>query len=542
MLATSVARLMRIGNRVFAVMLTLSLPALATSQQLQTGPERSGFTEYTSYDEMMTYLDNLQATTVEMRLGTYGATWEGRALPYAVLSRPLVTQPWEAALLGRPVLVLAAGVHGGERTLRESLLLLLREMVTPGTEANDYLDHAVIVVVPQVNPDGFSATERGQRGNSWGIDLNRDYIKLEQPAIAGYVKNVIHYWNPHIYIDGHNGGSFPYNLNYQCPSHADPDPRITLLCDQGIFPTIDARLEADGYRSWYYSGGNETRWNGGGSDARIGRNYGGFANTVGILFESPRQEMASGVPAGLLGYKAVVEYAIANPERLISTVERARRETIELGLRAEGDVVVQMEYAPEDYQVTYDIGVENADGEVEIRTIVSDSLMKKPVATKTRPRPYAYLLPRDAFDAVAMLRRHNITVEVLQQDTELEVDAYVLEGVSYERAYNHNAATRVTVADVPLTITRTFPKGSFVVPTGQVLGRVVTHMLEPETNDNVIYWNTMDAWIPKARLAEDGQRSGGGGPGQQDDEDEGPPLVPIFKLMTPTALMAEMIN
>ena len=83
----------------------------------------------------------------------------------------------------------------------------------------------------------------------------------------------------------------------------------------------------------------------------------------------------------------MVEYSIANPERLISTVERARLETIELGLRAEGDVVVQMEYAPEDYQVTYEIGVENADGEDEIRTIVSDSLMKKPVATKTRPRP-----------------------------------------------------------------------------------------------------------------------------------------------------------
>ena len=98
----------------------------------------------------------------------------------------------------------------------------------------------------------------------------------------------------------------------------------------------------------------------------------------------------------MLGYKAVVEYAIANPERLISTVERARRETIELGLRAEGDVVVQMEYAPEDYQVTYEIGVENADGEREAQTVVSDSLMKKPIATKIRPRPFAYLLPRDA--------------------------------------------------------------------------------------------------------------------------------------------------
>ena len=73
------------------------------------------------------------------------------------------------------------------------------------------------------------------------------------------------------------------------------------------------------------------------------------------------------------------------------------------------------------------------------------------------------------------------------------------------------------------------------MPTGQVLGQVVTQMLEPETNDNVVYWNTMDAWIPKARLTEDepGGRQGG---------EEEPPLVPIFKLMTPTPLSAEMIN
>ena len=58
---------------------------------------------------------------------------------------------------------------------------------------------------------------------------------------------------------------------------------------------------------------------------------------MGILFESPpTQEMSVGIASGMLGYQAVVEYAIAHPDRLISTVETARRETIELGLRAEG--------------------------------------------------------------------------------------------------------------------------------------------------------------------------------------------------------------
>lgn len=528
----------------------VAMPMALGAQELTTGPERSGFTEYTSYDHMMEYLQELQAISTDMQLGSYGETWQGRTLPYAVFSRPLVTQPRDAHVLGRPVLVLAAGVHGGERTLRESVLLLMRELATPGTEANDYLDDVVLVVVPQINPDGFSATPNGQRGNSWGIDLNRDYVKLEQPSISNYVQNVIHYWNPHLFIDGHNGGSFPYNLNYQCPSHYDPDRRITELCDHEIFPAIDARLEADGYKSFWYSGGSETRWNGGGSQARIGRNYGGFVNTVGILFESPgSQPMSDGVPAGVLGYKAVVEYAIANPDRLIETVETARRETIEMGLNAEGEIAVAMEYGPEDFQVTYEIGRQNEEtGEREIIEVTSDSLMKRPIATKTRPRPYAYILPRDAVDAVEMLRRHDITVEVMMEPTELEVDAYVLEGVSYEQAYNHAGATRVQVADDTETVTRTFPTGTFLVPTGQAMGRLVAHMLEPETDDSVVYWNTMDAWLPTSRLTPpDGVPVGGGRAGGRGggfggfNQQLGPPLIPIYKLMSaapvPTVIM-----
>src|SRR5690606_5477536 len=106
-------------------------------------------------DDMMAYLGEIQAMSTEVRSGLYGETYQGRPLPYLVFSRPAISQPWEAWNLNRPIVVLNANVHGGERTLRESLLILVREMATPGTEANAYLDDLVIVVAPQINPDGF---------------------------------------------------------------------------------------------------------------------------------------------------------------------------------------------------------------------------------------------------------------------------------------------------------------------------------------------------------------------------------------------------
>lgn len=523
---------------VAATALLLSAPALQA--QVQWGPvpqgyprtaaEVNGFTAHTRHVEMWDYLEQLRGASADMRLGTYGETREGRKLPYAIFSRPLISEPWEAMALDRPVILFAANVHGGERTFREGLLVLMRDLATRGTTANALLDDVVIVVAPQINPDGFEASEGGQRGNSWGIDLNRDYVKLEHPTIQSYVQNLIGEWRPHLFIDGHNGGARPYNLNYQCTSHYDAAIELTLLCDDEIFPAIDAKLEGEDMRSWYYQRGNEERWNTGGSQVRIGRNYGGIVNSVAILFEAPSQELEVGARAGYLGYLAVAEWVVDNAERLVGTVEEARAETIAMGAEPRGQIAVEMEYGAEDYPVDYLLvrgGGFNDPPDMPIDTIevTGAQLMKKPVAVRLRDRPWAYTLPRDAEDAVALLLRHGITVERLIEPATLEVQAYTVAGVSHMRQYNHQAVTRIQVGDV-ITQTRDFPIGTYVIPTAQYLGRLVGHMLEPETEDNVVYWNRMDAWVPRPGSTADGE----------------PAVSPIYKIMRPVRLTSSLVE
>jgi len=161
------------------VLLLLILLAPLQGQELLTPSEESNFTRYTSYEEMMGYLLQVQASSTEMVLSGYGVTIEGREQPYAIFSRPLVTTPFEAHISGKPILLLGANVHGGEKTVRESLLILAREFATAGTEMNQLLDKLVVLIAPSINPDGF---EHNTRGNATGADMNRDYTKLEQPA------------------------------------------------------------------------------------------------------------------------------------------------------------------------------------------------------------------------------------------------------------------------------------------------------------------------------------------------------------------------
>ncbi len=494
-----------------------------------THAEESGFTEFTPYESMISFLAEVQALDPGIRAGSFAESHAGRSLPYLVFSRPSVAGPHEARALGRPILVLAAGVHGGERTLRESVLILAREFATEGTEMHAALEHLTVLLVPQLNPDGFSALPVAQRGNLRGLDLNRDYMKLEQPEIRGYVGNILLEWGPHLFVDGHNGGSFPYNLNYQCPSHPGADLRLTALCDDEIFPAIDRALEAEGYLSWYYQSGTLTRWNTGGTDPRIGRNYGGLANMVGILFESPGgQSMADGVRSGAIAYREVVRWARDNADRLMGAVGDAIEETLALGAAPAGEIPIEVTYAPAERTVEYLVAIPSDDGREVVR-VRSDSLMIRPVTTLSRPRPWAYLLPPEAESAVQLLLDHRIEVERLESAVQLDVHAYTLGDFWYERAYDHLSAVRLLVEDTVM-LSLEVPAGSWVVRTSQLQGRVAAHLLEPESRDGVVYWNRMDPCLPKPAI--EAFRAGDGEA----------PLHPVYKVMSPVPLPAERLE
>jgi len=721
-----------------------------SAQEILTACEKSDFERYCTHEEMMEYLEKINAGSKEMLLSTFGKSVKGRELVYATFSRPMVTNSFEAMTSGKPIVILDAGVHGDERVLRESNLILIRELAEQGSEMNALLDDLVVILVPCLNPDG---TEQDQRRNANDHDINRDYIKLDEPEAQGYVSNMLQKWHPHIQIGGHNASYRPYNMLYLAPTNAAADPALAKICDEEIFPLIGKNLEAAGYKSFYYSKGNEERWEAGSPSPNIFRNYGGICNYISIVLESPRgQSLEDGIKSGIISYKTILEYCAEIPEKIMRVVDKARKRTIELGQKALGDIPVQMKYIPEDYKVSYLLGkeagipVENgiptsitvwvplpdddeeirvdywqvdnfdddssdpefADGKMHfvaltitaggselwsiengtasslgrdsdmvsggdwteavinvgdggaaaewadgfwegeigfvgvwnrvlspselgdvplldvttknkptntepvrsdmlvqmtfeeltdplgnelelfgdaeisngtlilggegdygeitgdfgetigigqemtivlsiatdveqdyrkaapfgmghpdvdpdeepsigriITKITDADLLKKPVATKTRPRPYAYILPSEAKKAIDLLRMHNITVEILQKDAFLAIEGYVLENIEREEEHNHPEATFVTVADETVNKVMTFPKGTYVVRTGQVMGRMISHMLEPETPENIIIWNTMDDLLPQ--------------PGHNS-------LVPIYKLSKPTAL------
>ncbi len=502
----------------------LAVPSQA--QNLETSFESSGMEEFTPHGEMAAYLTDVQAVARDMSLGIYGESREGRELFYAVFSRSGVETPAEAHATGKPVVLLGASAHGHNFKLRESLLIMARELGAPGAELNRLLDDVIVIMAPSKNPDGLA---QGTRFTPGGADLNRDYVALNEPEMAAYVGELVNSWHPHLVLDGHDGGAqqyggaYPYNLLYQAPATAAADPALTRFADESIFPFLSDYLEDAGYSAFYWAYGEEDAYYGGGSGVRMGRNYGGVANKLSVLFElAAWHDRETAISSGSTALEAILRFASRHADELIGTVSEARRATVLMGKEAEGRIPVQEQAVADDFRVTYEI--QDPDNPDQLIRVTDAPIIKKPEATGERDRPWAYVLPPQAERAVATLQRHNITVERLADQTTIDALRYQMGGVNFEEGANHNEGALRLVVEREVEEQAELPKGAYLVRTGQVLGRLVSHLLEPETDDNLFYWNHMTPLVPVGAWELHQQGEGGA------------PYLPLWKIMTPTEI------
>jgi dipeptidyl-peptidase 4 len=513
-----------------SLLVVAGVPSVLTGQSPTTPLEDSGHRVFTTHDGMVRYLAELQSVSPDMALDIYGHTLQGRELLVATFSRPRVNSALEAHATGRPIVLLAANAHGYNYLIRESLLVLSRELGTPGTELNALLDHVVVLVVPSLNPDGV---ELDTRPNAAGSDLNRDYMTLDQPESAAFVGRLLNGWDPHIYVDGHDGGAvqyggaYPYSLHFQSSGLAGADASLTALADQEIFPLLQRNFQAQGLEAFYWARGDGERWYGGGAEPRMGRNYGGLANKVTLLFELAEwHETQRAVEIGALAYGSVLEYARDHAGTLQATVDRARRRTVQMGEAGEGQIPVRETLEADDFRVSYQL--QAPDGSGGLITVEDTEIRKRPVPTLLRDRPWGYLLPPGAEAAVDLLRRHGIAVERLVDPAQIRVRRYTLAGVRHVAGVNGNVAALQVDVGAEVDGEVEVPRGSFLVRTGQPLGRVVTHLLEPETGDGLVHWNRLTHLLPLVEFQ-----------AHREDPDAHPaPVFPLLKVMERAALPA----
>src|SRR5262249_42639913 len=194
-------------------LVALVLPLLGQAPEkgdaLRTVAEKSNYRATARYDDVMAWCRAFAKATAHAHLTELGRTAEGRSIPLLIVADPPVKSAAEATRSGKLVCLVIGNIHAGEVCGKEALPKLLREQFAGPHPP--LLKDVVLAVAPIYNADGnerVSKTNRpgqvgpeegmGQRANARGLDLNRDFIKLEAPETRGLVK-FLNEWNPHLF-------------------------------------------------------------------------------------------------------------------------------------------------------------------------------------------------------------------------------------------------------------------------------------------------------------------------------------------------------
>jgi len=178
--------------------------------ELLTVPEKTDYTQTSTLDDVQSFFSALQQRHPEkVILSSIGETLEGRPIPLVVLGNPAIAAP---ARNDKPVILLVGNIHAGEVEGKEALQMLARDILS--RPSSPCLDHFTILMVPVFNADGneridprhrsYQRVEKGVgiRTNALNMDLNRDFVKLENPETRALVR-LFDKWQPLVYVDCH---------------------------------------------------------------------------------------------------------------------------------------------------------------------------------------------------------------------------------------------------------------------------------------------------------------------------------------------------
>jgi hypothetical protein len=255
-------KFLRIPTALLAVI--LFTPSLFA--QLQSPDEFLGYElgeRWTPHHRVLSYVTHVAENSDLVTLQQYGTTNQHRELVYLIVTseenhssleeirlnnlRLTGLQDGELTANRKAIVWLAYNIHGNETSSSEAAMKTLYELVNPANlESKEWLNDAVVIIDPMMNPDGrdryvnwfngivgsemnpnpesreHNEPWPGGRSNHYYFDMNRDWAwqtqKESRHRIAIYQE-----WMPHVHVDLHEMG---YNSPYYFAPAAEPFHKV----------------------------------------------------------------------------------------------------------------------------------------------------------------------------------------------------------------------------------------------------------------------------------------------------------------------------
>lgn len=429
-------------------------------------------------DQAWTYLDAVDAASDRVVSGVYATSPLGRPLKYAIVGNPenvtaagleairqavltirdplTPTDEADALAAATPAFLYVAGsVHGSEESGADAALKTLFQLADrTDCAAQQILDNAVVFILPIQNPDG---READTRRNSYGVDMNRDWLARTQPETDGKIE-LLRQYPPLLFVDAHEFGYyrsfFPPNDD---PVYHEISTQVQSWIDELYGPSLAAEFQD---RDWGY-------FNRGGYDYFLPA-YGDVVPAMGFQAAGITLETYSGAPIKLRTQKNYVEMWV-----LLSEAATHRAELL-----------------GEQHQAYVDALDEGRRGVLEENQVFAPGAELLQQVPDLRVRHYFVLNgPGRRYEIRLLVRRlQRMDVAVYRLDAPLTVPDY-----------------RPYIGDVG---ERTLPAGTYWVPMAQPQKHWIQAMLNRDTYVPVRQTYDITGWSSPLLMNLDGGSSG----------------------------------
>ena len=465
------------------IILSLALITYVFAQQITSPLEKNNYLKVTSYDELTSFIQQLDEKSDLLKVEVIGQSTHGRKL-YAL--------KFSSSEFGNDKskikVMLHAQQHGNEQSGKEGALLLAQTLLKP---ENKYLfDKIDVAIISQMNPDG---SEQNKRRNGNDMDLNRNHLVLTEPETMALHKFFDKYlfevtMDVHEYFPyGGEWEKYGYRKNADVTLGVTTNPnvseKIRALSNTEVFPYWTKYMSINNFSSSVYAPGGPPEIDylrHSTFDINDGRQSFGIQNTLSFI-----QEGLNGTDAfvdnikhraegQMIGMRAILEFSYLHKTEIKKMVAADRKSLV--SGKSNPKVSIQSEHVANGEKLTLPLLSYSTKNDTVV--IVSDY---RPVVKSIADvqKPAGYLIPKQNKELVEWIGKQALTTAEFKKQKGIRIEQYFIKGIDsidFEREIIINP-----VVESKEFIGEIIPSDYLFIPTAQLKGNMIVLALEPKS-------------------------------------------------------------
>lgn len=485
------------------------------AQNITTRFEQSGGKESPTYFEIIDWWKKLDERSGKVKMLTMGMTDAGYPLHLVVVANNGDYNFDNIHKNNKRVILINNGIHPGEPDGIDASMLLARDIVINKIKIPDNI---ILAIIPVYNIGGClnrsvnyridqnGPVEKGFRGNSQNLDLNKDFIKCDSKEARSFTE-IFHMVDPDVFVDNHvsNGADYQHVMTLICSQHNKLGGPMGEFMNKNFEPGLYESMKEKGLDLIPY--------------------VNAFGDTPDKgwpeFFEGPRY--SSGYAALWQTFSFIAETHMLKPydQRVNATYELMKsfidftaknsKSIKQLRDKAKGEVKTQKEFpiswSLDRSQSSKRIykGYESGSKPSEVSGLPRLYYDRSKPYEKEIPfynfyqsktiiqKPNAYIIPQGWWKVIDLLKLNKVVMQQLKKDTIIEVEVYHIDDykTSPRQFEMHHINSEIKI-NTRLQKMR-FRKGDYFIPMNQSANRFILETLEPEADDSYFAWNFFDA-------------------------------------------------